>query len=124
VTAVYWASCIAMWIASIIAGSVLYHYRRRLLTQTANMRAAGDPDGITAWATWTMLTVTDREGNISAWTLRQIYDSRMTDRLFIEPSSVELWHYDPATVRTQQDTADGLMNLRPMPGDTPEPHGG
>lgn len=119
-TAVYWTSSACCWAVIILALLAVLHYRRRAIAMAARARGAADPDGLENWARWTILSVTDREGNISAWNLRQIYDSRTTDRVFVDPISVALWHSDPVTSQAWQDEVDAMFGK--IAGDTPEEH--
>lgn len=122
--ALYWVSYSIMWAVTIWALLVLLYYRRRLIAATARVRAAADPDSLENWARWTMLSVTDREGNIAAWTLKQIYDSRIAERVWPDPISVALWHSDPVTSQAWQDEAERMFQtLGVPPTDTPKENG-
>ena len=102
--ALYWTTFTLMWIVVLLAVLAMRRVRRAVAAHTA------DRDGLENWARWTMISVVDRTGDINAWTIRQLYNSRITERFWEEPATVSFWHADPTAYDEWQQEAVRAFN--------------
>lgn len=103
----WWISFWIMWAATGSAIVVLTHYRRLLRQALTNVR------GLVEWANWTILTVTSEQGVIEAWTLRQVYDWQISERVWDHPVSVALWQTNGELAQRWQQDAVALFTAPP-----------
>lgn len=104
---VYWTTFGLMW-AITIATLVVQRRRMRQLQE-----ATADTEGFARWANWQMLTVIDRQGDIHSWTLRQMYQWKITDRIWADPVSVSLWAANGELYQQWQTEAVQLFAVPP-----------
>lgn len=91
-----------------IAVSAFGAWQRRVLSQAIrNVR------GLSEWAQWTMLTVVDQDGTIHAWTLRQLYDWKIIERVWADPVSVSVWAAHGELYKQWQSEAVQLFTTPP-----------
>lgn len=107
----YWASFAVMWVV------VAFAVRQLLIFRRANRAGIQARDALEHWARWTMLTVVQPNGNFEAFTIRQLFDSKATERLWEQPHSVSFWHADPATHRAWQEEAIQMYPPRTQEND-------
>jgi hypothetical protein len=74
-------------------------HRRTTEQLRARVHQAAEDRAFVLWATWTMLSVTDRDGMIRAATLRQLYTTGQYDQVWDAPIAVSIWHGDPDVVQ-------------------------
>lgn len=94
-----WFAVIGSWAAMAWVVLSMTRHRRVLDQAVTNVR------GLSEWANWTMFTVVERNGDVHAWTLRQLYDWQITDRSWCEPVSVTIWQANGELYKAWQEEA-------------------
>lgn len=97
-----WFAIAGSWSALAWALLAVARHRRVLDQAVTNVR------GLAEWCNWTMLTVTAANGDVHAWTLRQLYDWQITDRSWANPVSVTVWQANGELYRAWQEEAKNL----------------
>lgn len=72
---------------------------RLSLSLTARHQQASEDRAFVEWANWTMISVTDSKGYISAATMRQLYTTGQWDHIWDTPLAVAIWHGNPDVVQ-------------------------
>ena len=88
-TALYYGITFAAWVACGYGFTSLRRARRAL-------QDAIQDQEFTAWADWTVLSVTGHDGSIFTATLRQLHRENITDQVWVSPIAAALWHADPS----------------------------
>lgn len=97
-----WFAVIGSWSAMAWVVLTTTRHRRVLDQAVTNVR------GLSEWANWTMLTVVEQNGDVHAWTLRQLYDWQITDRSWRAPVSVTIWQANGELYKAWVDEAKNL----------------
>lgn len=87
-TAFFYGLMAATWAACIWSGTLLFQSRRALKDAIRDQE-------FTAWAEWTIISVTGHEGQIFSSTLRQLHREKITDQVWVNPIATALWYADP-----------------------------